>query len=175
VKESRQAGLSDQQLVELEAVVAEESGHQNYQEKDYAAAARDYQRAADLGRDDCLPCLADALVKQGKYEEGVEVFSRALSSKPGDIKMLANRGRAYMKLGKVREGLADWMAAAQAGDAYSQNELGRLYMMGVPGVVAADPRAGIDWFRKSAAQGNAAAIQNLATASKLTDGTVPQP
>jgi TPR repeat protein len=74
---------------------------------------------------------------------------------------LANRAFAYMQTGKMREAIEDWTAAASHGDAYSQNELGRVNMTGVPGVMPANPKAGIDWFRKAAAQGNPAGIQNL--------------
>jgi TPR repeat protein len=34
-------------------------------------------------------------------------------------------------------------------------------MMGIPGVRAPDPETGLAWFRKSAAQGNPAGIQNV--------------
>jgi len=45
--------------------------------------------------------------------------------------------------------------------------MGRLYMMGVPGVLNPDPAKGIDLFRRSATQGNAAGQQNLQQALKL--------
>jgi TPR repeat protein len=69
-----------------------------------------------------------------------------------------------MEAGKLREGLADLTAAAGSGDEYSENELGRLNMMGIPGILPPNPEAGVNWFRKAAAQGSSAANQNLETA-----------
>jgi TPR repeat protein len=175
VEQSRKEGLPYNKLRELEAIVAEERGIQNEGDGDYTAAARDYRNATDLGREQCLPCLANALVKAGKYEQGIDVYSRAIDLVPNKSGILSNRGAAYMKIGKVKEGLADWNAAAHGGDAYAQNELGRLYMMGVPGILTADRRIGIEWFRKAAAQGNAAAIQNLDIASKSAVSSDPRP
>jgi TPR repeat protein len=87
-----------------------------------------------------------------------------LLTDPADVVTLSNRAFALMKTGKIREAIEDWTAAATQGDAYSQNELGRVSMTGVPGVMPANPEAGIDWFRRAAAQGNPAGIQNLNTA-----------
>jgi len=66
-------------------------------------------------------------------------------------------------------------AAAEAGSAYAQNELGRLYMVGIPGNLASDSKAGMEWFRKSAAQGFPAAQENLDRARKLFATPAPQP
>jgi TPR repeat protein len=117
-----------------------------------------------MGRDECLPCLAYVLTQQQKFEAAIPVYSKMLLANPADVVTVANRAFAYMQTGKMREAIEDWTAAAGHGDAYSQNELGRVNMTGVPGVMPANPEAGIDWFRKSAAQGNPAGIQNLNTA-----------
>ena len=66
-----------------------------------------------------------------------------------------------MKTRKVAEGLADTQAAAALGDASGQNQLGVLYMQGVPGVLEPDAAKGTAWFRKSAAQGNEMGRKNL--------------
>ena len=64
----------------------------------------------------------------------------------------------------LREGLTDLTAAAGVGDEYSENELGKFNMTGIPGILPPNPDAGVSWFRKAAAQGNSAAMQNLKTA-----------
>ena len=75
--------------------------------------------------------------------------------------------KAYFQIGMAREGLADLRAAADGGDGYAQSELGRHYMIGIPGVLTPDARTGLEWFKKSAAQGNPTGLQNLERARKL--------
>jgi TPR repeat protein len=72
-----------------------------------------------------------------------------------------------MQIGKAAEGIDDLRAAAEAGSAYAQSELGRYYMVGVPGVLSTDPTAGIAWFKKSAAQGFSNGQENLERARKM--------
>ena len=59
-----------------------------------------------------------------------------------------------MNLNKPREAIADFKAAVALNDGYAQSQLGYFYMHGIPGVLDEDPDAGIEWLRKSAAQGN---------------------
>jgi TPR repeat protein len=126
----------------LEGVIVEDEAALYKEAGDYAAAERGYRKAL------------------------------ALLDNPTDVITLAGRGFAYKQSGKYREALADWTAAAARGDAYSQNELGVLNMNGIPGVIPANPDAGIEWFRKAAAQGNSLAIRNLDTA-RHTSGPLP--
>jgi TPR repeat protein len=79
----------------------------------------------------------------------------------GDAWALANRGSSYMESGNPREAIADWNLAAAAGDDYSQYHLGVAYMTGIPGILGADMTVGVEWLRKSAAQGNADAKRSL--------------
>jgi TPR repeat protein len=72
-----------------------------------------------------------------------------------------------MQSGKPAEGLKDLTAAAEAGSPYAQSELGRLYMIGIPGILTPDPPTGIKWFQKSAAQGFPAGQQNLDKARQV--------
>jgi TPR repeat protein len=65
---------------------------------------------------------------------------------------------------RLREALADWSVGANLNDATSENGLGILNMQGIPGVMAPDPKAGLNWFRKAAAQGDEMGIRNLNTA-----------
>ena len=77
-----------------------------------------------------------------------------------------------MQSGKPGEGLRDLTAAAEGGSASAQNELGRLYMTGIPGILTPDMKAGVAWFRKSAAQGFRAGQENLDRARALYPGLV---
>jgi TPR repeat protein len=107
------------------------------------------------------------LFEQGKYREAIEPLSEELQTSPNDTSTLENRSFAYFQIGMAREGLADLRAAADAGDANAQSELGRRYMIGIPGILTPDPRSGVEWFKKSAAQGSSTGQQNLERARKL--------
>jgi TPR repeat protein len=101
---------------------------------------------------------------------------RALELAPADLSLHVDRGIALMETAQYREGLEELTAAAEQGDATAEAELGRYNMTGIPGILAPDSKKGIDWLRKSAAQGNPAAIQNLKLAlgrrrKALTSGT----
>jgi tetratricopeptide (TPR) repeat protein len=162
LEECRRANFSDNQLRLLDIVVAEDEGWTHlYIDGNYPAAEAAYRRSATLGGDRNLANITDAMMKQSKYQEVIEPLTEELSDSPGDPGILDNRGEAYMKSGKPREAIADWTAAAAAGSAYAQNELGILNMTGVPGVLNPDINAGINFFRQSAAQGNSLGQQNL--------------
>ena len=62
--------------------------------------------------------------------------------------------------------------AADAGDAYAENEIGVAYLNGMDGLTP-DPAEAVKWFQKAAAQGNPVAAKNLALA--LTRPQPPQP
>ena len=168
LKESRHAKLSDRQLNVIESVLFEDQAwiHQ-FVDHDYAAAEVAYRRSAALGGDASLHNLSDVLFKQAKYADAILPLTELLGFDPNDLDVLGNRGFAYMQSGKPREAITDWTTAAQRGSAYAQNELGRLYMIGVPGVLTPNPKTGIELFRLSAAQGNAAGVQNLHQALQL--------
>jgi tetratricopeptide (TPR) repeat protein len=170
-EECKGSHLSKSHLDTLEAMVAEEQGwlHVNV-DKDAIAAERDFDRADTLSPGFfCADCdryeLANLLLQQGRYSDEITVLSKILAHKPDDLAALSNRGIAYMRSGKAREALADWTKAANQGNIYSQNELGRAYMQGIPGVLEANSKLGIEWFAKAAAQGDAYAQRNLAVAT----------
>jgi TPR repeat protein len=100
-------------------------------------------------------------------------LTEALATKPSDVSALENRSFAYMQIGRLREGFDDLQAAAQGGSPSCQSELGRYYMIGIPGVLAPDPAVGIEWFKKSAAQGFAAGEENLRRARQLFGDSSP--
>jgi hypothetical protein len=168
LQECGKARLSKAQMHQLESVIAEDQGwiHQ-FVDRDYAAAESDYRRSADLGGDKQLANLTDVLLKQQKYTAAIEPLTERLAGNSQDFDLLATRGFAYMQSAKPREGLGDLASAAQGGSAYAQSELGRMYMIGIPGVLAPDFNVGLTWFRKSAAQGYEAGRQNLERALAL--------
>jgi tetratricopeptide (TPR) repeat protein len=170
LNECRRANLSDTDQQALEAIVLDEQGWVDENiNHDFTAAERDYRKAVELGRADCAPCgaLGNVLVHQKEYPEATEVFSMILSSDPENISVVASRAFAYNQLGKLKEAVADWKVGAAAGDAYSQSELGRMFMIGVPGVLKPDFDTGLKLFRESAAQGYQAGRQNLERALAL--------
>jgi tetratricopeptide (TPR) repeat protein len=156
-------------------MIAEDQGwiHQ-FVGHDYPAAEAAYRKSAALGGDRQLANLEDVLLKQQKYREALEPLTEELAEKPGDVDLLANRSAAYMQLGMAREGLDDLRAAAKGGSAYAESELGRYYMTGIAGLLAPDPVVGIEWFKKSAAQGYSAGQENLRRARQLYGDSAPQ-
>ena len=167
LEESKQAGVSAAHLQSLEGIILEDQAHTEKEAGDYAAAERDYRKAVALGNEDCLLCFAETLTQVGKFADAIPIYSKFLASNPNDADTLANRSNAYMQTGMAREGIKDLQAAAEAGSAYAQCELGRYYMIGVPGILLPDPTAGMSWFEKSAAQGYPAGQENLRRARKL--------
>jgi tetratricopeptide (TPR) repeat protein len=172
LEESKQGGLSAAHLHSLEGIIFEDQAHTEKEAGDYAAAERDYRLAVAVGNEDCLPCFAEVLTHVGKFADAIPIYSKSLASNPDDADTLANRSYAYMQTGMAREGIKDLQAAAEAGNAYAQCELGRYYMEGIPGILSPDRTAGMDWFRKSASQGYPAGQENLKRALKLFG---PQP
>jgi tetratricopeptide (TPR) repeat protein len=164
LEESKQAGISAEHLRSLEGMIFEDQAKTEDEEGDYADADRDYREALARGRSSCQPCFAYVLMKEAKFADAIPEYSKILASDPNDANALANRGQAYMETRKLREALADWTAGAALGDASSENGLGVLNMQGVPGIMLPDPQAGVNWFRKAAAQGDARGIRNLNTA-----------
>jgi TPR repeat protein len=97
-----------------------------------------------------------------------------LKAKPVDIWALSNRGLAFYESGNPSGAFDDWSRSANAGDAFSQNRLGVLYMTGIPVHLTPDFNVGIEWLKKAAAQGNKDAQRNLplALAQKGAQGAV---
>jgi tetratricopeptide (TPR) repeat protein len=168
LEDCRHTKLSDRQLDLIESVLFDDQAWiHHFVDHDYAAAEVAYRRSAALGGDASLHNLSDVLFKQAKYADAIVPLTELLEIDPNDLDVLSNRGFAYMQSGKPQEAITDWTTAAQHGSAYAQNELGRLYMMGVPGVLTPNPKTGIELFRLSAAQGSAAGAQNLHKALQL--------
>jgi tetratricopeptide (TPR) repeat protein len=179
LEECRKATLSQVHMQILESVIAEDEGwiHQVV-DQDYAAAEAAYRRSEELGGTISFSNLADVLMKQHKYREAIEPLTELLSSElpinsTHYFDVLGSLGMAYIESGRAREGLAALVTAARSGSPFAQNELGRRYMMGIAGVLPADPRAGLEWFRKAAGQGLPEGKLNYDRARKLLGEPTP--
>jgi tetratricopeptide (TPR) repeat protein len=166
--DSRHAGLPERQLRLLESIVEQDLAWiHEFEDGDLAAAEAAYRRSWSLGGDQCLPCFSDILMKEKKYREAIRALTEGIKANPLDIHLLMLRANADVQIGDERGALADWTVAANAGDPGAQNNLGRSYMTGIPGALEPNPHTGMEWFRKSAEQGNPEGIRNYATAQKM--------
>jgi tetratricopeptide (TPR) repeat protein len=178
LEECHAAKLSALQFRQLESMVYEDEGWERENHGDHAAAEAAYRKAIDLDSPDCTSCiissLVSVLVKERKFADAVPYLNEYLKAKPADVWALSNRGLAHFETGNPAGAFDDWSRSANAGDAFSQNRLGVLYMTGIPGQLAPDFNLGIEWLRKSAAQGNEDAQRNLplALAQKGAQGAV---
>jgi tetratricopeptide (TPR) repeat protein len=174
LEECRQANLPAERLRKLEAIIIEDTASTNYDSRRYAAAAKEYRQVLDMGGEiSCLGCAAYAMADQKHYADAVEVYSMMLAQKPSDAQTLGLRAYAYSQL-QNPEAIADFTAAANLGDAYSQNQLGRYSLEGVPGIVPQDRELAIRWFRKAASQGDPQGIKNLNAALAMKSPNAPQ-
>ena len=165
LKECRLAKLPAVQLRQLASMVYEDEGWERENDGDHAAAEVAYRKAIDLDPPDCTSCiissLVSVLIEERKFADAVPYLNEYLKAKPGDVWALRNRGLAYSEIGNPAGAFDDWSQSANDGDAFSQNRLGVLYMMGIPGHLAPDFNLGINWLKRSAAQGNEDAQRNL--------------
>lgn len=171
LEDCRKAPLSKSGLDLLASMVAEDRIWSHvHGDGDMAAAMLDYQTAKSLNPNICQACtleeMAGVLMEQGKYGEAIAVLSDILKIKPSDDYALSSRGAAYMRIGRVSEGVSDWKRGADVGSAYSQVQLGDLYMIGLPGVLERNTDLAIELFRKAAAQGDAGGIESLQRAQE---------
>jgi tetratricopeptide (TPR) repeat protein len=171
--ECRLVKLPAVQLRQLESMVYEDEGWERENDGDHAAAEVAYRKAIDLDPPDCTSCiissLAGVLIEERKFADVVPYLNEYLKAKPGNVWALSNRGLAYSEMGNAAGAFEDWSQSANAGDAFSQNRLGVLYMTGIPGHLAPDFSLGIDWLKRSAAQGNEDAQRNLPLAMAQRD------
>jgi tetratricopeptide (TPR) repeat protein len=178
LEECRAAKLPDVQFRQLESMVYEDEGWERENEGDHAAAELAYRKAINLDPPDCTSCVISSLVtiliKERKFADSLPYLNEYLKAKPGDVWALSNRGLALFESGNPSGAFEDWSLSAKAGDAFSQNRLGVLYMTGIPGHLAPDFNLGIEWLKKAAAQGDRDAQRNLplALAQKGAHGAV---
>jgi TPR repeat protein len=180
LNECRRAGLSAAHLRILEGLVVEdEAWTLRYRKGDTRAAVRAYLKAAQLNPlRSCIQCgpiaqAADTLLADKSYKEAIKLYSEVLSHNPSDTYALSNRAFAEEQLNQWNAAFADFLRAAELGDAYSQDAVARLYLVGTS--VPHDRGKAIDWLRKSAAQGYAPAKELLPVALDKSKEILPQP
>ena len=162
LEECRHSKLAPAQLRHLESVVADDAGWiAQYVDHDYPAAEAAYRKSAALGGDKQLANLAAVLDLQQKFKEELVPLTEEIEAGPSNPLTFEYRALAYTQLGKMKEAVADWKSAADLGSVDAQNRMGIFSMTGVPGVITADPKTGIAWFRKAANQGDPNAKHNL--------------
>jgi TPR repeat protein len=178
LEECRAAKLPAVQFRQLESMVYEDEGWERENEGNHAAAEVAYRKAVSLEPPDCTSCiissLVSVLIEERKFADAVPYLNEYLKAKPADKWALSNRGLALFESGNPSGAFEDWSLSAKAGDAFSQNRLGVLYMTGIPGHLAPDFNLGIEWLKKAAAQGDKDAQRNLplALAQKGAHGAV---
>jgi len=166
--ECRRESLPKSQLNALESMVYEDTGFELEQDGNHAGAESAYRKAIELGGTDCDACvslsLSNILVEENKIAEAIPFLNRYAEDNPLDNSTLGWRASLYLKIRKVPEAVADLTKAAEAGDSAAKNQLGVLYMTGVPGIMRPDAATGVEWLRQAAAQGNVQATYNLPAA-----------
>lgn len=80
---------------------------------------------------------------------------------PTESRILGYRAWIRFKQGRVEEGLKDYSAAAELGDAYSQFAFGQQLYYGAPPTLSPNRIQGISWLTKAAEQGHEGAKQFL--------------
>lgn len=154
IEESRQAGVSAPHLRKLQDYMLDEKAYQLQSDDDPKGAIRIYREMESRGSDFCRRCYAHALAVDRQYGEALTAYNRVLAESPDNASSIGRRGEILMLLKRPAEGISDLKAAASMGDAYAQGQLGYHYMKSVPGVLDEDPEVGLEWLRKSAAQGD---------------------
>jgi TPR repeat protein len=180
VDDSRASGLTRQQIGVLEAKVAEdEAWVHRYREFDLDSTLKDYDRAAALDPGgSCLPCgpvgkKADLLRSLNRYSEAAVEYSRLLSLDPQSVHALDGRGAAFFAMHQVEAAMIDFTAAADLGDDWAQDMLGRVYLLGRE--VPQDRALAIRYLKLAAAQGNSSSIALLPLAEDERRTPVPLP
>jgi tetratricopeptide (TPR) repeat protein len=169
LEECKKTKLSPSNLRELESRVYEAEGFEYHAVGNLAAAEAAYRNA--IGLAPCSLCIYNALNKvlfeSHRYQAVITLLDEYLQQKPGDLWALANRGSAKLAAKRPLEAVEDWRPAAEAGDSYSQDHLGMLYLTGFPDTLDANLPKSIYWLRKAAEQGEAEAQANLPRAVNL--------
>ena len=166
VDECRTAHLPPTTLREFEALATADKAWALMRDKDYSGAEKVYAQALALTPDDgdMLTNMSDVLLHEKKYEQDLEPLSKLIKLNPSNTYALSNRGWIYARMKRQTQAINDYTKAAELGDAFSENELGKIYWyaIGVP----RDKERAIKMFRSAAEQGNADAETNLAWALK---------
>ena len=100
-------------------------------------------------------CLRRAVYHASRMHdagEAIAMLDLVIEVDPHSAQALNQRGWLQQKRGRMEPAFRDYLASAQAGDAWGQLQSGKLYWAGQG--VAADREQALAWLRKSAAQGN---------------------
>jgi TPR repeat protein len=168
LNECKRESLPQSQLNALESMVYENAASELERGGDHAGSESAYRKAIELGGTDCDSCVAlslsNVLVEENKIAEAIPFLNRYVDDHRSDNSTLEWRASLYLRIRKVPEAVADLTKAADAGEAAAQNQLGVLYMTGVPGFMSPDAEKGVERLRQAAAQGNVEARHNLPNA-----------
>jgi TPR repeat protein len=169
--ECKRESLPQSQLNALESMLYENAASELEQDGDHEGSETAYRKALELGGTDCDACVAlslsNVLVAENKISEAIPFLDRYVKDHPADNSTLEWRASLYLRIRKVPEAVADLTKAADAGEAAAQNQLGVLYMTGVPGLMTPDAQKGVERLRQAAAQGNVQANYNLPRAESV--------
>lgn len=161
--------MSDEDMKQLEAMVYDEEGTEYRASGNLSAAERAYRKSLSLGP---CPCenvrndLNNVLFESGQFNAAIELLDQYIGETPTDLWALANRGAAKVAANRANEAIADFLTASNAGDSFSQDHLGMLYLNGAVGVPPNYSQS-VLWLRKAAAQGEVEAQVNLTRAEAL--------
>jgi tetratricopeptide (TPR) repeat protein len=174
--ECRSAKLEDAKLRTLEALVERDRGWVADNAGNLEEAERHDLAAVELAGDGRFLDKAtySTLFDTAGYEEerlkrldrAVPLFVRSIAVLPDSGWAWRHLGFCQAKLGLATESAQAFHRGAELGDAYSQNEWGKLLWFGIA-PVKADRAAAIPWFEKAAISGLPDAVNNLAWARKL--------
>ena len=103
-----------------------------------------------------MPCgplaqAAELLLEEGKFKEAIPLYTKILKQDPHQIRALDNRGYSELQVGDGKAAVSDLTRAANRGDAYAQDVLGKMYLMGTS--VPPDRAKAINWFQKGPTRG----------------------
>ena len=118
----------------------------------------------DIDIPEKLDTLKGIVNNRNKSQSLVEVLPEIeaiLRITPTDSRILGYRAWIRFQQGQFQEGLKDYSAAAELGDAYSQLQLGKQLYYGMPPTVAPNQEQALFWIKKAADQGNEEARQFL--------------
>jgi tetratricopeptide (TPR) repeat protein len=166
VDECQRSDLPATTLREFEALVIADRAWVMMRNGDYPSAEKAYAQALAMMPDDrdTLTQMSDVLIHEHKYEQAVAPLSRLINIDPHNIYALSNRGAIYQRMKQPERAVKDYAKAAELGDEFSENELGKFYWHGI--AVPRDRERAIKLFRSAAEKGNKNAGSNLAWALK---------
>lgn len=162
LEESRRSNLPAHKLRLLEAILYEDRAHVDYDRERWDAAADEYLHAFELDPSDLesLRFAAQASFNVQNWQRVVDLYTQYLNRVPGNVIALRSRGWAYDRMDNPRA-VQDLTAAADLGDAFSQNRMGEYYFYGLPGVVQQDRESAIRWFGMAAERKYPDGVTNL--------------